>query len=462
MKDLKVEKLKIRLNALSKRKQKNEPSFWAKRRIPATIVKVKNTILLLFNFLLLVGYSHAQIKINVNWTDSQKAKAQQIKDWRKLNKQKIKQLKEQRKEIISKAEDLGSQLGADEYLAPYYQAKKHKDTYLPLADSLRSFSKKDLKDSAEMEQAKKQLSMPGIAPNELKSTQERARSYADQYESYDGQLKQNKQLKDSLAGTMEMMAKKHVKNPAYSDNLIKGYEDKLNAQKGQADKIGGQASQLGNMENVDKRQQMMNKAKQLGSNHFVGKTAKVEAAQQKLSKLKKKYSYVPNSNDLSTAKKANSLEGEPLKKRLTIGGTLQIHPGRPVGIDFNPQLGYRMNKKWTIGLGGTYRSSFGSGERFISNDENKAYGGRPYTNYMFFRSFFGHGEFELLRTNIPDTDTDELLTHWSKGLMVGIGKNYSFTKKVEGSVMMLYNFLDENPGPYERSWVIRFGFNWKR
>ncbi len=423
---------------------------------------MKKLFYILTIYILGTGCSNAQIKTNINWTGSQQNKAQQIKDWRKLNKEKLKELKDHRKEIVGKAEQLGSQLGADKYLAPYYEAKKQKDTYLPLADSLRSFSKKDYKDSTGSESVKNRPDLSKYTPEELKHAQARAGVYADQYESYDGQLKQNKQLKDSLAGTIEMMAKKHVKHPAYSDNLMKGYENKLNAQKGQVDKIGGQVGEPGDVKDVDKRQQLMNRAKQLGSDHLVGKSAKVEAAQQKLTKLKKKYSYVPNSNDLSTAKKANSLEDEPLKKRLTIGGTLQIHPGKPVGIDFNPQIGYRMNKKWTIGMGGTYRSSFGGGERFVSNDENEVYGGRLFTDYTFFKSFFTHGEFELLRTNHFNPDTDELLAHWPRGLMVGIGKNYKFMKKVEGSVMILYNFLHETPGPYERPWVIRFGFNWKK
>ncbi|CAK9010392.1 Uncharacterized protein SCF082_LOCUS10656, partial [Durusdinium trenchii] len=280
-----------------------------------------------------------------------------------------------------------------------------------------------------------------MTPKELGDAQSKAKAYADQYEQYDGQLLKNKQLTDSLGGTIEMMAKKHIKHPAYSDNLVKGYEDKLNAQKGQVDGLAGK----GEGADDQVKQRLLNRARQLGSNPLAGKTDKVEAAQKKLTKLKKKYSYVPNSNDLSTAKKASSLEGEPLKKRLKIGGTLQVHAGKPVGIDFNPQLAYRLNKKWSAGLGATYRSSFGGGERFFSGEEEETYGGRLFTDYTFFKSFFAHGEFEKIHTNEQDPDRDRLIGQWSNGLLAGIGKEYRLVKKIEGSVMVLYNFLHDTP-----------------
>ena len=403
------------------------------------------------------GTMHAQIKTSVTGLEAHKERKGQIKEWRKLNKEKLKQLKQERKAIIDKAEQLGKEVGADEHLGPYYEAKKYKNQYGPMADTLRSMAKKNPKDSAEREDIKKQLGNPNMTPEELEQAQGKAKRYADQYEGYDGQLTKNKQLRDSLAGTMEMMAKRHVKHPAYSDNLVQGYEDKLNAQKGQVDALAGK----GEGADEEMKQRLLNRAKQLGSNPLVGKADKVEAAQQKLTKLKKKYSYVPNSNDLSTARKANSLEGEPLKKRLKIGGTLQIHAGKPVGVDFNPQIAYRIHKKWSAGVGATYRSSFGGGERFISGEEHETYGGRLFTDYTFFKSFFAHGEFEKIHTNYLDPDEDRLVGQWSSGLLVGIGKKYRLVKKVEGNVMILYNFLHDEPGPYERPWVIRFGFNWK-
>ncbi|MEQ9426851.1 MAG: hypothetical protein RJQ09_20680 [Cyclobacteriaceae bacterium] len=119
-----------------------------------------------------------------------------------------------------------------------------------------------------------------------------------------------------------------------------------------------------------------------------------------------------------------------------------------------------MNKKWNVGLGGTYRSSFGSGEKFKSSKEEATHGGRLFTEYTFFKSFFGHGEFEMLHTNQPDPNSDGLRGNWSEGALIGLGKNYKFIKKIQGSVMLLYNFLHTEPGPYDKPWLVRFGFNW--
>lgn len=95
------------------------------------------------------------------------------------------------------------------------------------------------------------------------------------------------------------------------------------------------------------------------TDYFARHQDKLTEAQGMMSKLKKKYSYVPDSRDLSTAVKATSLKNEPLKKRLVFGLGFQIQRTNPISLDLSPNLLYRFNKLFSAGISGTYRASLG-------------------------------------------------------------------------------------------------------
>lgn len=63
------------------------------------------------------------------------------------------------------------------------------------------------------------------------------------------------------------------------------------------------------------KQKMTAQAKQ----YITENAEKIQQVQAQMGKLKQKYSYMPNSNDLSSAVKRSSLEGESLWKRMVIG-----------------------------------------------------------------------------------------------------------------------------------------------
>ena len=70
-----------------------------------------------------------------------------------------------------------------------------------------------------------------------------------------------------------------------------------------------------------------------GINHFKGKEELLNTEMLNMQELKKKYSSVLSSNDLSTATKRNSLEGKRLTNRLVFGGTFQIHIDQSTSVD---------------------------------------------------------------------------------------------------------------------------------
>ncbi len=204
---------------------------------------------------------------------------------------------------------------------------------------------------------------------------------------------------------------------------------------------------------------------------------KLTAAQSKLTKLKKKYSSVPNSNDLSTATKRNSLKGKPFKERMVIGGNLQLVSTQPLIIDLSPVLGYKINKKFSIAVGATYRARLteypkNSTIRPINGKDELTYGYRFFTEYTFWKGFYAHAEYERMSKEFKatsvttgtatNTPADVFERKWVEAALLGVGKSYSINGKIKGSINLLYNFIYNNKKQvYPSPWVFRFGFELK-
>ena len=213
------------------------------------------------------------------------------------------------------------------------------------------------------------------------------------------------------------------------------------------------------------KQELKQQSIKLATDHFSKNQDKLDGAIKQLSKLKKKYSSLPNSNDLSTATKRNSLEGQPLIKRLVFGGNLQLVSHQSgLNADFSPVMGFRFDKKLSVGVGAMYRASLVFEREFFKNDgKQTVYGYRSFIDYKLIKSFFAHGEYEQLNHWYEDKSfQDNSRRIWTEGLMFGLGKTYSVSKKIHGSIMLLYNTkYQHGVSPYPNKWNVRMGFEIK-
>lgn len=201
------------------------------------------------------------------------------------------------------------------------------------------------------------------------------------------------------------------------------------------------------------------KASALLSKH----SKEIQSAQTQLSKLKKKYSSVLSSNDLSTATKRNSLQGQPIKKRIVLGINFQIVSLDPVIIDFNPLVGYKFNKKFHVAIGGSYRARFTeshtNSQLRIGQDE-LTYGYRAITDYNVWKMLSIHAEYERISKEFEIGTSDTFKRNWVGGALAGISSSYSVKGKVEGNFSVLYNFLyNFKQAVYTSPWVFRFGLS---
>ena len=88
------------------------------------------------------------------------------------------------------------------------------------------------------------------------------------------------------------------------------------------------------------------------------------------------------------------------------------------------------------------------------------YGASAIVQHKVWKGFFGHGEFQYLSTPMvdPSTGTDLPTRSFHEGLLLGIGKQLSFSKALKGQVIFTYDFLYTSSSPNPKAWNIKFGF----
>ena len=192
--------------------------------------------------------------------------------------------------------------------------------------------------------------------------------------------------------------------------------------------------------------------------HFNVKHESLKIATNEVAELKKKFSDVPDSNDLSSAKKHNSLKGNPIKNRMVYGGTFQLHVNGETKIDLNPELGYNLNKRLEIGFGGTYRLMVKTSDLPQAYDKRMVMGLRAYIEHKLIKHFYVHGEYESLKSSMyKNGEHREGL--WYNSFLMGMERRFVLKGKFQGQAQVLYNFNSRNNSLYSSPWVFRIGFN---
>ena len=192
-------------------------------------------------------------------------------------------------------------------------------------------------------------------------------------------------------------------------------------------------------------------------NLFEDKPEVLEKAMAEVAKLKKIYSEVPDANDLSTATKAKSLEGRQLKDRLVFGGSFQLYMDGDTNIDLNPELSYRVNKKFELGAGGTYQLTVASKELPNAVARPHVLGVRAFAKHQLLKQFYVHGEYEGLRSSMQQHD-GQTKRDWYFSVLAGLERRFRLKGKAYGSALLLYNFSSKENPLYGSPWVFRVGF----
>lgn len=167
-------------------------------------------------------------------------------------------------------------------------------------------------------------------------------------------------------------------------------------------------------------------------------------------------------NGGSTTLPANLQSALSFARRLEYGFNLQFAGSNhylPATANFGLQVGYKLNGKASVGIGGSYALGLGSGWNHIKFTNNSL-GLRQYLQYKTGKSFFlqGGAEFNYI-TAFSGIQELRNFNAWQTSALLGIGREYSVSKKIKGSILLLYDFLYSRHHPPTQPLVFRIGYH---
>lgn len=316
-------------------------------------------------------------------------------------------------------------------------------------DSLRSLIKLRY-DSATLQKVKdsirnKAVNMYGSKMDNISGYEDKVEAYQQKYESI-----KNKEYETILKSKIETLSLNRIGQTGELSKLKDNFR--------QVDKLRQDYTNLTTEANdsVAIKEMAKDKAEQLASDYLEDHPELLNAAKRKMDFLYKKYSVLTNSNDLQSAVKRTSLTGKPFKERLYAASNFQLLSYQPITFDFSPALGYRINTRFIVGIGGTYRQSFSDSIPKLSAD---VFGYKVFSSYDIPGNFFLYSEFARNTTKVKKESQSTVSRTFHNALLLGLGRKFKIHTKVDMTLVAAYNFLRQANDPiYPSPWIIRIGF----
>lgn len=180
-----------------------------------------------------------------------------------------------------------------------------------------------------------------------------------------------------------------------------------------------------------------------------------QKVQQDITKLKKKYSSLPDTRFPEEGRKRNSLEDLPFKKRVYLGGQINLASTDPLILDANIQIGYWINKKWLAGTGLIVREQFN--DRDSTSLTKNSHGYSFFTRYDIKKGFFLWGESQRQVNRSLLNNESNLPVKWQEAYLLGVGREFKIGP-VRMNSLVMYDFNYQSNTLNNRPWVVRLGF----
>lgn len=200
------------------------------------------------------------------------------------------------------------------------------------------------------------------------------------------------------------------------------------------------------------------------TNYFAAQAAPLQKGVASVGKYKRKYKDVESFKNKQFVKRS-SLADKSFRERIVPGLTFHVINGNQLILDFMPQVTYRLNTKWQVGVGGVLRTNIEKKGREQAV-KYEVYGLGAVSTFQVWKSFWLYAEADRNQVvrYIPSQSTDlpPDIKHFTDfDLLVGIKKSHQFTRHVKGHAQVLYNFAyDKQISPYAKKLHLRFGFEW--
>lgn len=278
-----------------------------------------------------------------------------------------------------------------------------------------------------------------------------------------GELKELEKLSGQTEGLNDIGGKAgHIPETAEGEVKKTKAFQALEEQKGAIDEQTDVIGQLGEEDYF--KEKAVAAVKDKAKDHFAGHADKLQAAQEKLAKIKKDYPEGLSSIKDLPKRRPNPMRGKPFKDRLVLGLTLQIHQAQTPNMDISPFAAYRLTERLSLGLGGNYRLMTKNDFKGLTR-EGAVYGGRGFAELKIYKGIFAHAGYEMMkspqREALVNTRSEREGKVWVDGLMIGAGKDYKIARYIKGNMQVLYNFLNEMNSPYQNKVMVRLGFSFQ-
>jgi hypothetical protein len=199
-----------------------------------------------------------------------------------------------------------------------------------------------------------------------------------------------------------------------------------------------------------------------GPNAVAQVKGQIQAARAELTKLKSKLEQYGKGVDVDGQPLSftpNTQKTKPFAKRLEYGGNIQTNKGNygfPAMSDLALSLGYNINDKSVLSIGGSYKLGLGQGWDNIKFT-SQGIGIRSNLDWKIKGSFFVASGYELNHFYNKNETVQYQQGYWEKAALLGLTKKYKISRKLKGNMQLLYNFLS-NQNTNKQPIVFRVGY----
>ena len=216
-------------------------------------------------------------------------------------------------------------------------------------------------------------------------------------------------------------------------------------------------SQTAGVVNTDLPEKPLSLFKSAADDQIALHQEKILGAQQRISKLLRRYSEFSNSGNLDEAVKRNSLAGKSSTERIVFDAQTNVNSVAPFSMDVAALAGYRLSRVFSGGAGINVR--FSGSDSIPSNHyiSDKHLGVKAFLSYVLVKNCFLYGEGEGV--NVRTIKNERAHKTKVNNVMVGLGRKFLLHPKVYMTLTAVYNLNpnDENP-IHPRRFQIRSGF----
>ncbi len=204
-----------------------------------------------------------------------------------------------------------------------------------------------------------------------------------------------------------------------------------------------------------------------GSNAAQALQQNMQSAQQQLAALKNKMIKLGNNGSGEMPDfKPNNQKTKSFLQRLEVGTNLQSTKSNfffPVTTDLGLSVGYKLNDKSVIGLGGSYKVGWGKDIRHIVITSEGA-GLRSFVDVQLKGSFFVSGGYEYNYQGFAGADSAGInlqANSWTQSGLVGISKTISLKTKFfkKTKMQLLWDFMSYQQVPRTQALKFRVGYS---